>query len=242
MPIQTLLIQIRNDSRVREEELNSFLHYGGLLREEVRVLNVFDEPEFDASVLKGVNAVLIGGASEASVLEPERYPFLPSALELVRHCAEKKVPTFASCFGFQLAVVAFGGTIFRDERDFEMGTCPIQVTLDAKEDILFHDVPDGFEAVSVHRERATSLPPNCQLLAYTDRCCHAFKIEDAPFWATQFHPEVDKPTLVTRLGIYRDKYTDGDSHFDEVIASAKDTPHSNRLVRSFIERLVRNKD
>ena len=36
-----------------------------------------------------------------------------------------------------------------------------------REDLLFHDAPDAFPAVSVHKERAPELPASCILLADT---------------------------------------------------------------------------
>lgn len=119
-----------------------------------------------------------------------------------------------------------------------MGTLPIQLTPAARKDIIFHDNTDGFLAVSVHRERAVQLPENCILLANTENCPHAFRIAGKPFWATQFHPEVDRQVLVDRLKIYMDRYTDGEEHFMRLTRTFADTPESNRLVRKFIERVI----
>jgi GMP synthase (glutamine-hydrolysing) len=146
---------------------------------------------------------------------------------------------FASCFGFQLAVLALGGDIIRDERDFEMGTLPIYLKPSAAEDLLFHDVPNGFAAVAVHRERAPVCPPGAVELAYTENCCHAFRIDGKPFWAFQFHPEVDRDVLVSRLTAYKDAYTDGDDHLQQVLDSAVETPESNALMGKFIDRVLR---
>ena len=178
--------------------------------------------------------------SEASVLEPDNYPFVENCIALLRHCIDCNLPVFASCFGFQLAVLALGGTVFRDEADYEMGTLPISLAEQATTDPVYMDIHDGFPAVSVHKERTTELPEGCELLAYTDACIHSFRVTDTPFWAFQFHPEVDRATLTERLTIFKAHYTDGDDHLDEVLASAVETPESNRLVRNFVERVLLN--
>jgi GMP synthase (glutamine-hydrolysing) len=103
---------------------------------------------------------------------------------------------------------------------------------------LFKDVPDGFPAVSVHKERAISLPEKCELLAYTAACKHSFKVINKPFWAFQFHPEVDRATLVERLTIFKDQYTEGDDHLDKVLLAAVETPDANGLVRKFVDRVL----
>ena len=76
-------------------------------------------------------------------------------------------------------------------------------------------------------------------MAYTAPCCHAFKVDGKRFWACQFHPEVDRATLVARLTIYKDSYTDGDDHLGDILASAQETPESNDLMRKFVERVLR---
>lgn len=233
-----LLLSIRQDEQTMLEERRSFAAHGHLDLTQIDLLNVFDMPQFDGSVTSGYDAVLIGGASEASVLEPEKYSFLESGQLLIRDCLNLEIPVFASCFGFQLAVLALGGEIVSDKTRFEMGTLPISLTDNSAVDPLLCDTPNGFLAVAVHQEKAMFVPEGCELLAHTDECVHGFRVSGKPFWAFQFHPEVDRATLVSRLTIFKDRYTKDDNHFNEVISSARETPESNRLVRKFVERIV----
>jgi GMP synthase (glutamine-hydrolysing) len=83
---QALLLQIRRDPQVQAEEYASFLAHGGLRPEQLKTLDVFATPHFGPEVLEGCAALFVGGASDASVLEPERYPFVPAGIELLRHC------------------------------------------------------------------------------------------------------------------------------------------------------------
>jgi GMP synthase (glutamine-hydrolysing) len=200
--MKLLLLQIRHEASVRREEYESFLRYCRLAPEELDILNVFDTPVFGPDALEGYDALLVGGASEASVLEPDNYPAVPYCIELLRHSIDVDFPVFASCFGFQLAVLALGGEIIRDESGFEMGSVPISLRDAARDDLLFRDVPDGFQAISVHRERSVHCP-------------------------------------ISRLTIFREKYTDGDDHLDEVLNSAVETPESNALMGKFVDRVLR---
>jgi GMP synthase (glutamine-hydrolysing) len=238
--MKLLLLQIRHEASVRKEEYDSFLRYCRLTSDEIDILNVFDTPQFGPEVLSGYDALLVGGASEASVLEPDNYPAVPYCIELLRYCIDADVPVFASCFGFQLAVLALGGNIIRDQRDFEMGSPAISLRPAAADDLLMHDVADGFHAIAVHRERSVECPPGAIELAYTELCCHAFRVSGKRFWAFQFHPEVDLATLVSRLTVFREAYTDGADHLDEVLRSSVETPESNALMGKFVDRVLRN--
>jgi len=236
--LRILLMQIRDSDQVKKEEFASFVAYSGLTESQFTVLNVFDTPHFTGDVMHGHDCLFVGGASEASVMEPDKYPFVASSIALLQYCLSRDIPVFASCFGFQLAVLALGGRIVRDKKDYEMGTPKIQLTSAAKQDVLFRDTPHEFAAVSVHQERAPELPATCELLAETAACPHAFKVREKRFWAFQFHPEVDRRTLVERLTYYKDKYTDDDGHLQAVLENALETPESNGLVRKFVERVL----
>jgi GMP synthase (glutamine-hydrolysing) len=236
--LRVLLLQVRDEPRVRQEEHESFARYSGLDLQQIDILNVFDMPEFPASTISVYDGLFVGGGSEATVLEPDRYPFVEPSIRLLRYCMAREIPVFASCFGFQLAVIALGGEILRADQDFEMGTLPIRLTPAASADPVFSGTPDRFRAVAVHKESALEPPPGCTLLAYTETCCHAFRVDGKPFWGFQFHPEVDRQRLVERLKIYQSAYTDGAEHLNGVLSSAVETPDSNALVRKFVDRIL----
>ena len=236
--LKILLLQIRESEQVKKEELESFARYSRLDVAQFDVLNVFEKPEFSSEIARGYDALFVGGASEANVMEPETYTFVPFAERLLLQCIEDELPVFASCFGFQLAAQALGRTIIDDKENYEMGTIPILLRDQAVSDPIFRGVSNGFLAVSVHQQKATSPPDGCIELAYTDICCHAFRVKDKPFWAFQFHPEVDLDILIERLTYYKEKYTDDDGHLAEVLQNARPTPESNHLIGAFVDRVL----
>ncbi len=236
--LKILLMQIRKDARIKIQEREAFCSFSKLDETQVDILDVFEEPEFNSEILSGYDALYIGGTSESNVLKPDENPFLPSSYKLINFCLENNIPVFASCFGFQMAVVAMGGEVLHQEKDFEMGTLPISLTGDAKSDLLFEDTKNEFYAVSVHKQKVTKLPDSCINLAFTDQCIHAFKVKDKPFWGFQFHPEVSRAHLVERLGIYQSQYTDNGDHFQRVIDASVETPESAALLTKFVDRVL----
>lgn len=237
--LNALLIQIRIDELVKKEELTSFALYTGINTNQFTIHDVFQKRLPTKEEIINFDVIFIGGASEASVSDPIKYPFVIGLIQFIKDCIEIKIPVFASCFGFQVTILALGGVIQKDEVNFEMGTYPITLSQDAYLDPVFKNIPNEFYAVSVHQEKCTELPANCTLLGYTKNCIHAFKIIDAPFWAFQFHPELNMKTLKERLSIYKEKYTEGNEQFNQVLSSLYETPHSNQLLRNFMSSLFK---
>jgi GMP synthase (glutamine-hydrolysing) len=235
--MKILVLQIRENLSVQIEEMESFIKFSGITSIHFDSFNVFKTPVFDSSILSGYDALIVGGASEASVLEPKKYPFVISIITTMQYCIKENFPVFASCFGFQAAVLALEGKITTQKSGFELGTYSMTMTSSAKLDPVFKGIDNGFYAVSVHQEKATTLPNQCELLAYTESCAHAFRVKGKNFWAFQFHPELDMLTLKERLGIYQEKYTQNPDHFKETIDSLKETPQANLLVKNFIHFL-----
>ena len=236
--LKILLLQIRDNHNVRIEEHQSFANFSKLELHQIEILNVFETPSFKPNLIDNYDALYVGGASEANVLEPDKYPFVKNCIEMLRYAAEISTPTFASCFGFQLAVLAFGGIILNKEKDYEMGTVKISLTDKAQSDLIFQGIQDRFPAVSVHRQYASKIPEPLETLAYTEQCVHSFKYKNKPLWAFQFHPEVDRDTLVKRLTIFSRHYTANAEHLKEVLGSAVETPESNILLGNFVERVL----
>lgn len=236
--IKYLLIQIRHDPAVCAEEYQCFLKYCGLASHQLDVFNIYQHAEFGVEVLDGYAALLVGGASEANVLKPKKYAFVNPAIRLLKHCVDVSFPVFASCYGFQLAVLALEGKITNNPDCYETGTVPLTLATAAVDDPVFKGIPDQFQAVSVHQQSAEVLPAGCTLLADTDKCLHAFRVTGKPFWAFQFHPEVDRQTLVERLARYQERYTADVAKLQEVLNDAVETPESNSLPKRFIDWVV----
>lgn len=237
--LKILLPQMRNDDSTRQEEFDEFVRYSRLEPEQFKVIDTFVTPEFEPSIVDGFDALFLGGSSDVSVIQPELYPFIEPVKRLLAYCLDQSIPVFASCLGFQAAVEALGGKVILDKVNLEMGTYPIRLTDAAKEDLLFHDLPDGFWAVSGHKERAEIMPENSVLLAFSDRCpYHAFKIPGKPFYGFQFHPEVDAHDLAARIRRYHNRYLESEEQLAEILDSLQETQLSNELIGKFVDRIL----
>jgi len=238
--LKVLLLQIRDDTETRLEELDEFARFSRLQPEQLDVLDVFATPEFEPGCIDAYDALFVGGSSDATVTRPDQYPFVEPTKQLLVYCLQQAIPVFASCFGFQAAVEALGGRVMVDKDNMEMGTYPLWLTEAASTDVLFHDVPDGFWAVAGHKERAITMPQDATLLAYSDRCpYHAFKMVDRPFYGFQFHPEVDPDDLVARITRYQTRYLDNSEALRTILQNLQtETAISNQLIEKFVDRIL----
>lgn len=238
--LRFLLLQIRNDDETMQEEYLEFVEYGKMHESQLDVLNTFRSCHFEPDAVEGYDGLFVGGSSDASVLNIEKYPFVTLCKNMLRYCYDKNIPVFASCFGFQLAVEEFGGKVICDPDNKEIGSFDIQLTEAAKTDKLLYDMPSSFPAIVGHKERAVSMPDNITTLGYTEKCpYHLFKFNDKDFYGFQFHPEVSNKDLASRIMRYRERYLENEAEIEATMESAKrPTPESNDLVAKFIDRVV----
>ena len=110
----------------------------------------------------------------------------------------------------------------------------IYLSKSAQKDPVFQHTPQAFHAISVHQDKAIVLPECCETLAYNDHCIHAFRITGKPFWAVQFHPEIDLNTFSERLGAYKEIYTKSEREFQDIINQSVETPESHALLKQFM--------
>lgn len=238
--LRILLLQIREDEETMLEEFYEFVQFSGLHETQIIKLNTYQKADFGAEAIEGFDALFVGGSSDATVRDEVEYHFVKSCRRLIRYCYEQNIPVFASCFGFQVAVKELGGEVILDKANMEMGQHQISLTPDAKNDPLLHDYPERFWVISGHKERAATIPAGTVLLGYSDRCpYHLIRFGDKPFYASQFHPEVDTKDLIARITRYQNRYLDDASALETIKQQAtEETTIANSLIKAFIDRIV----
>ena len=110
------------------------------------------------------------------------------SVEMIRYCAEKKIPLFGVCLGHQAIGVAFGATVSRAPE-----------LLHGKTSLVHHhgagvlkDLPTPFTATRYHSlavERE-SVPNEIEITGATDTgIVMSMRHKDYPIEGVQFHPE-----------------------------------------------------
>lgn len=235
--VRYLLLQVRNpDDPMRGQEVGCFSRALRCDTDQIHVTSLLDGVPTRAQI-DAVDMVLLGGSGDYSVAKGG--PWLDEALEAMRELHEWSKPTFASCWGFQAMARAMGGEVVTDLDRAELGTLDVCLTEAGKVDPLFSPLGSTFSAPMGHQDIVDKLPEGALLLATNDRVTNqAFRFEDKPIYCTQFHPELNRQTLIERLVAYP-WYVESivGLSLESFSAQCRDTPHTQALLPRFVEHV-----
>jgi GMP synthase (glutamine-hydrolysing) len=236
-----LLLQVRDESDpMRGNEVSAFARTIGCRPEQIAVVDMLSQA-VSTRRLRDVDLVLIGGSGRYSALGSE--PWLERMLQTLRLIYDRRVPMFASCFGFQALARALGGSVVNDPADAELGTHRLFLTDDGRRDVLFGGLPSPFLAQMGHEDRVARLPPGAIRLAYSGRVENqAYTFPDRPIYATQFHPELCPADLLARVRAYPAYLTLVTGlTVEEFERQTEETPECCQLLPRFVTLLAEGK-
>jgi GMP synthase (glutamine-hydrolysing) len=243
--IRYLLLQTRNsDDAMRRQEIDCFARRLACDEDDIEVVDLLSGAPAESQLARA-DVLLLGGsghysaASESGRSRP-RAEWLRRALDVMRDLHHRAMPTFASCWGFQAMARAMGGRCIHDPANSELGTVELQLTDAGRRDPLFGTLPPEFTGQAGHEDHVTELPPDAVLLASSALVRNqAFCFADKPIYCTQFHPELDRAGLLTRVRAYPD-YVEriAGVPYEDFLTHCGETPEANTLLRRFVELVV----
>jgi GMP synthase-like glutamine amidotransferase len=142
--------------------------------------------------LRDVSALIVlGGAMGAN--DNARHPFLYDLKIFIRQAVSAGIPYLGICLGGQLLAAALGARVVSNRWE-ELGSLPVTLTPEGRQDVLFAEVPVVFDMFQWHHD-SFDIPAGGVLLASSPACRHqAFRIGSAA-WGAQFHPEVTEEII-----------------------------------------------
>jgi len=163
----------------------AWLREGGL---GLNVVAAYDGAPVPASLTDHQALVVLGGGYLPD--EDDRAPWLAAARALVREAVDRGVPVFGICLGGQMLAQVAGGAVAGSHGRPEFGSTALRLRTPATEDPLFQGLPAAPTAIENHVDAITALPPGAHWLVESENCPYqAFRLDDAPAWGVQFHPE-----------------------------------------------------
>lgn len=236
-----LLLSTRPEDLAADGEYAAFLSLTGLPEARLRRIRLEAGPLPDLD-LDDYAGVLTGGgpfnssdpAADKSPVQVRVEAELRSLLDVI---VARDFPFLGACYGVGTLGVHQGGVIDRTYAE-PVSCVRIKLTEDGRDDPLLAGMPDEFDAFVGHKEACSLLPPNATLLATSPGCpVQMFRIK-RNLYATQFHPELDVPGIITRVHVYRDAGYFHPSEVDELIArlSAATIIEPGRILANFVSR------
>ena len=251
---------VEDSSRIVERQ--SYLQYTQLKPEALDAIDLFEYPNIDPTIIQNYGGLLVGGISKDVPTEltwpKERFPFIDQLYQLLHIAIDEKIPSLLSCGGYVIAADMLGAKMYARPENFEIGVYNMVKTKAVEQDILLQQTPKSLPMVVGHIKYFKTTPPNTTLLLYTDTYSsqvpvQAFKVNNAPFYAFQGHPEISCADLSGRVKplMYRKHYfpprlgniEDQEKGYNQEAYQAfcaleKDTSASQNLLKTFVD-LVR---
>ncbi len=124
-------------------------------------------------------------------------------IEFMRAVFQSRTPSFGSCAGLQVAVVAAGGTVrsMRSRREAGFARRIVRQAMGERHPLL-EGRPAVFDAPAVHTDEVEELPPWGSLLAsnaVTRVQAAEIRHEGGTFWGVQYHPEISLREVAAAL-------------------------------------------
>ncbi|MCL6612796.1 MAG: type 1 glutamine amidotransferase [Peptococcaceae bacterium] len=217
-----------------------------------RVLEVLEDLGWEAEVLlmedghsvpsflDGYDClVLLGGTM--NVDDVAGYPYLEKLRLFTAGALEKGFPVLGLCLGAQLMSRAAGGRVHRN-RCGEIGWRRVRLTGDGLGDRLLEGTGEYIEVFHWH-EDSFDLPDGSVLLGKSEVCPHQIMRIGKWSYGFQFHPEVDRETVLSWIGSCRDEVESklGPDGPERLIRQTEEKmPRYRRLCQRLLTNYFRN--
>jgi GMP synthase (glutamine-hydrolysing) len=201
-----LLLSTRAEDLAADEEYAAFLACTKLPMERLHRFRLEAAP-LPALVLDDYAGILIGGGPFNSSDPEDEKSAVQRRVErelagLLDEVVARDFPFFGACYGVGTLGVHQGGVVDRHYSE-PISAVEISLTDDGLADPLLDGVPARFDAFVGHKEALRVLPPSAVRLASSATCpVQMFRV-GRNVYATQFHPELDVPGLITRIRVYQ---------------------------------------
>jgi GMP synthase (glutamine-hydrolysing) len=236
-----LLLSSRAEDEAADNEYDAFLRWTGLDETHLRRVRMEAAP-LPPIALDDYAAVFVGGGPYNSSDPVEQKSPTQRRVEaelqpLLDEIVARDFPFLGACYGIGTLGVHQGGTI---DRTFSEPVSAVQVSLtdEGKADPVLSGLPGEFSAFVGHKEACSVLPPGAVRLAGSPTCpVQMFRVR-TNLYATQFHPELDNPGIITRVRVYRDAGYFPASELDRLIArlSQAVVTEPPRILTNFVSR------
>jgi GMP synthase (glutamine-hydrolysing) len=236
-----LLLATRADDAAADNEYESFLAFAQLDERDLRRFRLEQRALGNIDLQDWSGIFLGGGPFNSSDPEGSKSPVQRRVEADLRGLLERVIgadfPFLGACYGIGTLGSHQGAAVDRLYAE-PIGSVPITLTPEGRQDPLLNGLPTTFDAFVGHKEAISGLPDHAVLLATSSACpVQAFRI-GSHVYATQFHPELDVAGLCTRIDVYKHAGYFEPEQAGELKAQAhcSNVIHPPAILRRFVQR------
>ena len=241
-----LLLSIRADDPVADNEYESFLNLAGLAEGKLRRIRLDQRPLGHVDLRDWSGIWVGGGPFNYTDPEDKKSPVQRRVEADLSRLLDAVVgvdfPFLGACYGVGALGTHVGAVVDRRYHE-DVGTVRVTLTAAGRSDPLLRDLPAEFDAFTGHKEAVSELPGHAVVLASSAACpVQAFRV-GSNVYATQFHPELDAAGMSTRVDAYKNAGYFPPTEADEIKALAwrSQVSHPPAILRSFVRRYGRDR-
>src|ERR1700754_610751 len=168
-----LLLSIRAEAAAADDEYGAVMRFAGLGTNGLQRIRLTHESLGDIDLDDWSGIILGGGPYNVSDPQDSKSPTQrrveSELLSLTDRIVESDFPFLGCCYGVGILGSVVGATV---DRSYPEPVAAVTVTLspEGREEPLFAELPDVFDAFGGHKEAASSLPSDVVCLASSPDC------------------------------------------------------------------------
>jgi GMP synthase (glutamine-hydrolysing) len=236
-----LLLSSRAEDLAADDEYAAFLRVTGLPEGGLRRVRMEAAP-MPTLTLDDYAGIFVGGgpfnSSDAPLdKSPVQHRVERELAGLLDEVVARDFPFFGACYGIGSLGVHQGGVIDRTYAE-PISAIRVRLSEEGLADPVLSGMPAEFDAFVGHKEACSVLPPSAVLLASSEACpVQMFRVKQN-LYATQFHPELDLPGLLTRVHVYQHAGYFPPAELDTLVASLQPAvvTEPGRMLANFAAR------
>jgi GMP synthase (glutamine-hydrolysing) len=235
-----LLLSVRADDPVADNEYASFLAFSGVEESQLRRHRLEQRP-LPSIDLRDWSGIMVGGSPFNYTDPPDRKSPVQQRVEadlsrVLDQVVGEDFPFLGACYGIGALGTHQGAVVDRRYPE-PVGCVSVSLTAEGHADQLLGVLPGTFEAFVGHKEAISKLPGHAVRLASSAGCpVQAFRV-GGNVYATQFHPELDAVGMCTRVDAYKHFGYFPPEQAAEVkaLAHRSEVAHPPAMLRLFVE-------
>ena len=239
------MVEKRQTVKVRSTG-RAMMRFGGLDEDGMHRIRLTHKPLGPIDLDDWSGVILGGGPYNASdppeMKSPTQVRAESELLSLISDIVDRDFPFLGCCYGVGMLGSVIGATV---DRSYPEPVAAVTVTLTeaGRDEPLFAELPDVFDAFGGHKEAASSLPAHAVCLASSPDCpVQAFRVGTNTY-ATQFHPELDLAGILTRIDVYKNYgyFAPESAESLKTAARQRHIEYPPTILRRFVERYSRRR-